>query len=98
MFYTSNMKILHPVHSLGKRLMKMNDLIKYAAAGHDLSHWNLKRAQKSCVFVIGHAYTQNIKNLYWDIAVEQCFSCSCCLVYGFNMLHYVGILPSVFFD
>lgn len=38
---------------------------------------------KSCVFVMGGA--QNIKSLLEDCFLTM-FSCSCCILYGFNML------------
>lgn len=47
-FYTFNIKRLHPIHSLGKRLMKIK-LFEYVAAGHDLSHWNSDMCKKLCI-------------------------------------------------
>lgn len=48
---------------------------------------------KRCVFVMSHACTRNIKPLLrhccWIIR-------SCCIVYSWNMLHYVWIFPLFF--
>lgn len=47
-FCTFNIKRLHPIHSLGKHLMKIK-LFEYVAAGHDLSHWNSDMCKKLCI-------------------------------------------------
>lgn len=50
---------------------------------------------KSCVFVMGDACTQNMQSLLEDRCLTM-FSCSRCIVYGFNMVYYVWIVPSTF--
>jgi len=51
---------------------------------------------KSCVFVMSDACAWNMQSLLEDCCLTM-FSCSCCVVYGFNMVYYVWIVPSIFF-
>lgn len=43
---------------------------------------------KSCVFVMGDAFTQNVQSSLQDCCLTM-FSRSCCIVYGFDMVYYV---------
>lgn len=56
--------------------------------------FSLKLSTKSCGFVVGDARPRNTQSLAEDCLTV--FSCSRCIVYGFNTVYYVWIVPSVF--